>query len=203
MTLARLPELLTVYASTPDGRHCATPAGAYTNCYAMSMRFCRWLRGRDVPAAVLLLAGSRRPFPAGVGRWPLVDHTGVRHWVVQVGDVSVDWTFRQFDPAAESPRVVPVSELPADWNRVERWLCATCPPTAGDELHLDFAPPSLLAQQRRAAVATLGAGPYADPRHDNTVPMASPCRHGGDLTAQPRGGGATRCAPSPATPVAV
>ena len=62
------------FALTSAARTCATPAGAYANCLALSVRYALWLRERGEPAGLLRhRAGaaprSRRP-PAG---WPLCE----------------------------------------------------------------------------------------------------------------------------------
>ena len=166
------------FALTGAARACATPAGAYANCLALSARYAAWLRARGEPAGLLALRGSRAAFPGAAGRWPHCDLSGYAHWVTASGGWAVDWTLRQFDPAAGWPVVTPVAVLADGWDAVEVWACERCPDLVADPRHQVLAPPALHAEHRALAEATDGAGPFPDPRHDRTAPLVPMCRCG-------------------------
>jgi hypothetical protein len=162
-------------ARSGDLRACADPAGAYANCLAASARCAEWLRAREIECGLLLLTSSLEPFPHAAGRWPLCDPLECRHWTVRAGRWSIDWTARQFRPHADWPEVRPVDSLTARWRAVADWACASCPELLVHPLHRDFAPAPLERAHRDVARATRGGGPFADPRHDGTPDLISPC----------------------------
>ena len=124
---------------------------------------------------MLALRGSRRAFPSAAGRWPGCDPEGYSHWVTVTGDRCVDWTWRQFEPSAAWPLVLPVGALAAGWDEVAVWACETCPELVADRRHLALAPAGMHAEHRALAYATGGAGPFPDPRHDDTLPLVPLC----------------------------
>jgi hypothetical protein len=124
---------------------------------------------------MVALRGLHAAYPPAAGRWPLCDPEVYAHWVTVSGDWAVDWTWRQFDPAAAWPAVLPVDALAGAWLETEAWACETCPELVGDRRHLELAPPALHREHRAIARATGGAGPFPDPRHDHTAPLAAMC----------------------------
>jgi hypothetical protein len=164
------------FALTSAARTCATPEGAYANCLALSARYAAWLRDRGEPAGLLALRGSRSAFPAAAGRWPFCDPGAHAHWVTASAGWAVDWTFRQFDPGSAWPSVVPVAALADRWREVELWACEGCADLLADPRHGELTPAGLHAQHAALARATAGAGPFPDPRHDDTAPLAPLCR---------------------------
>lgn len=171
-----LAALLDEYALTEPARACERPAGAYANCLAVSALCAQWLRERGVECGLLHFAGSRAPFPDGSGRWPYFDPRQVTHWTVRVGALSVDWTARQFRPAAGWPDVEEVGSIAARWRLAMDWACTRCPQLVADPRHLELTPPLLERAHRDIARATDGRGAFPDPRHDDTAPLTSVCR---------------------------
>ena len=163
------------FALTEAALACATAEGAYANCLALSVRYARWLRGRGEPAALLRVAGSRSGFPAAAGRWPHCDPGTYAHWVTVSGDVTVDWTWRQFEPGAAWPVVAPVDTIGAGWREVSVWACEDCRELVADRRHEELAPAAMHARHRAIARATGGAGPFPDPRHDRTAALEPLC----------------------------
>jgi hypothetical protein len=139
------------------------------------VRYARWLRDRGEPAALFRLARSRSAFPAAAGRWPLCDPRGYTHWVTVSGDCAVDWTWRQFEPDAPWPVVVPVDALLAGWHEASLWACEDCPELVADRRHQELAPAAMFAEHHAIARATGGAGPFPDPRHDHTAALEPLC----------------------------
>jgi hypothetical protein len=173
-----LERLAAQFAAREDATHCASPAGAYANCLAMSARFTEWLRARGVAAGILHLTGMKAPLDAGAaGRWPACDPSTFQHWTTLVGDAAVDWTARQFDPAAPVPTVAPAAELTEGWNEAEVWACEHCDRLVDDDAHADMAPAGLDTEHAALARATAGTGPFPDPRHDTTAPLTRICAH--------------------------
>jgi hypothetical protein len=170
--------VLDEFASTDLARACATPDGAYANCLAVSVAFAVWLREHGIPCGLLRMAGSAQPFAAASGRWPFCDPAVFAHWTVSVGGASVDWSARQFDPAAAWPQVLPVAELASRWREVEPWACERCPELVADRRHVELAPVWLAERHRALASATAGRGPFADPRHDGTAVLVPMCACG-------------------------
>lgn len=168
--------LLDAFGTTPEARAGATPAGAYANCYALSVAFARWLHERNVRCQILHLVGSRKPLPDAVGRWALCDPATAQHWAVRVGRWTVDWTARQFSPQADFPCVKSRRRLEREWLLIDKWACAGCITTA-DERHLALASPALYEEHYSAATSTAGAGPFPDSRHDLTAPLLKTCAH--------------------------
>jgi hypothetical protein len=164
------------FALTGAARACATPEGAYANCLALSARYTAWLRDRGAPAGMLVLRGSRDAYPSAAGRWPDCDPEGYAHWVTISGGLCVDWTWRQFEPRADWPVVLPVGALAGAWRDVRVWACEACPDLVADSRHLALAHADLHRGHRSLARATGGAGPFPDPRHDaDAVPLSPMC----------------------------
>jgi hypothetical protein len=172
VSAATLPPL-EGFAATAAARACATPAGAYANCLALSARYAEWLRDQGVPAGLLVLRGRRRLLSASAGRWPFRDPASILHWTVAIDGWSVDWTARQFDPDEPWPRVDAIAALDDDWEEIVSWACERCPELLADPRHAELAPPDLHADHRRRARA--GASRFPDPRHDDTAPLVTPC----------------------------
>ncbi len=175
------------FALTGAARACATPEGAYANCLALSARYAAWLRDAGVPAGLLAMRGRRGAFPSAAGRWPGCDPDDYAHWVTFSGDVYVDWTWRQFEAGAAWPVVLPVDALAEGWREVGVWACEACPELVADPLHLELTPAALHAEHRALALATGGAGPFPDPRHDTTPPLAPMCSCAGSRTSTATG----------------
>ena len=173
--MRELTVLLGEFALTDPARACAEPAGAYANCLALSARCADWLRERDVACGLLRFTGSREPFPAGAGRWPLCDPSDIRHWTVRAGPWSIDWTARQFDAQAGWPALESVESVAARWQLAEDWACERCPELVADARHRDLAPVRLERAHRELARATGGRGPFDDPRHDGGAGLAALC----------------------------
>ena len=167
--------LLDEFARTEPARVCADPAGAYANCLAVSARCAEWLRARGVECGMLWLSGSREPFPDGSGRWPYCDPREFRHATVRVGQWSIDWTARQFQPRAEWPEVMHVDALPVRWRLTEQWACPRCPELVADPRHRELTPSPLERAHREVARATRGRGPFSDPRHDGAPELSALC----------------------------
>ena len=163
------------FALTGAARACATSEGAYANCLALSARYAAWLREGGVPAGLLAMRGSRAAFPSAAGRWPGCDPEGYSHWVTFSGDRCVDWTWRQFEPGAAWPVVLTVDSLADRWQELAVWACEQCPDLVADRRHLALAPAGMHAEHRALARATGGAGPFPDPRHDDTAPHVPMC----------------------------
>jgi hypothetical protein len=163
------------FALTGAARACATPSGAYANCLALSVRYARWLRERDIAAGLLALRGSRAAFPSAAGRWPVCEPDAYAHWVTLSGDWAVDWTWRQFDPTAGWPVVLPVEQVIAGWLEHRVWACERCPELVADRRHQDLAPVAMAARHLAIARDSAGAGPFPDPRHDHTAALAVMC----------------------------
>jgi hypothetical protein len=170
--------LLGEFAATDIARACARPDGAYANCLAVSATFAGWLRERGVACGLLRLSSSMWPFTAATGRWPFCDPAAVAHWTVAVHGASVDWSARQFDPAAAWPDTLPIAELAARWRTVQSWACERCPDLVADSRHREAAPDWLVAQHRSLARGTGGRGPFPDPRHDDSAPLVALCACG-------------------------
>lgn len=174
MTRPQLDRLVAEFADEAGGF--TSPDEAYANCLAVSARFAQWLRDRDVPAGLLHLRGLRGELPPGAaGRWPHCDPAAFEHWTTAVGDESVDWTGRQFDPAAAAPSVVPVARLAERWDEVQTWACEHCERLVDDPVHADLAPPPMAAEHAAIARRTGGAGPFPDPRHVDSAPLRRIC----------------------------
>ena len=175
MTDPEIDRLVAEFAGEAGGF--ATPDEAYANCLAVSARFAQWLRDRDVPAGLLHLRGLRDASVDGAaGRWPHCDPAAFEHWTTVVGDRSVDWTGRQFDPAAPAPSVVAVGRLAERWDAVETWACERCARLVDDPVHAHLAPVSMAAEHAEIARRTGGAGPFPDPRHLDSAPLRRICR---------------------------
>ena len=161
------------FALTGAARACATPEGAYANCLALSAGYDAWLREAGVPAGMSRCAGAGR-VPLGRGPLALCDPEGHAHWVVFSGDCCVDWTWRQFEPVPGGRPLRCLSTRWAErWREVTVWACESLPrvrrrPSATRRR----APIGLHAEHRAIAHATGGAGPFPDPRHDHTPPLA-------------------------------
>jgi hypothetical protein len=163
------------FERTAAARACDRPAGAYANCLALSARCGQWLRDNGVECGMLHMAGSRRAFSRGAGRWPFTDPAETQHWTVRVGDWSIDWTARQFRPRARLPEVEHVDALPLRWLLVEDWACPRCPELVADARHLELTPAGLDREHRALARASAGRGPFPDPRHDDTPALVMLC----------------------------
>ena len=166
---------VSAFALTGEALACTTPEGAYANCLALSVRYALWLRERGEPAGMVALRGSRVAFPSAAGRWPLCEPGGYSHWVTVSGDWAVDWTWRQFEPSAAWPVVLPVDTVVAAWDEHVAWACDACPELVADPLHQELAPAGMHAAHRAIARATRGAGPFPDPRHDGTAALTPLC----------------------------
>jgi hypothetical protein len=70
---------------------------------ALSVEFADFCRSRGVTAGVLGLKGNPTKYTDVHPRWNQVWRQHRRHFITTVGDVCVDWTARQFDPAASVP----------------------------------------------------------------------------------------------------
>ena len=176
--MATLPAELgwvTEFRLTEPARACERPAGAYGNCLAVSVRCAIWLRGQGIECGLLHMVGRAERFNQGSGRWPLSDPAATRHWTVRVGDWSVDWTARQFRPRAAWPQVDRVERLAASWRLVEDWACPRCPVLVTDARHMELTPAGLGRRHRALARVSDGIGPYPDPRHDDSPPLALIC----------------------------
>ena len=174
--MAPLAELLHEFADTDLAGACAEPDGAYANCLAVSATCAAWLRARDVRCGLLKMTGSRHAFAEAAGRWPYCDPAGVEHWTVAVDGESVDWSARQFDPAAAWPEIQPVGALAARWRAVEQWACERCTQLVADPRHVELAPATLAAEHRARARDSAGRGPFPDPRHvRDESPLAPLC----------------------------
>jgi hypothetical protein len=171
----RLRLLLQEFAPVEPARLCADPAGAYANCLAVSVECAEWLRARGVECGLLLLSGSRAPFPEGSGRWPLFDPLAIRHWTVRAGDWSIDWSARQFRPQADWPDVRRVDSLAAHWHLTQDWACPRCPELVAHPLHRALSPGDLERVHRELTHASGGRGPFADERHDVTPALEALC----------------------------
>jgi len=163
------------FALTSAARACATPAGAYANCLALSVRYALWLRERGEPAGLLAMRGSRAAFPSAAGRWPLCEPESYTHWVTVSGDWAVDWTWRQFDPASAWPAVLPAEVAAGAWLESAVWACDRCPELVGHPRHQDLAPLAMAGEHLAIARTTAGAGPFPDPRHDHTPALVALC----------------------------
>jgi hypothetical protein len=172
-----LPALCAAFAMTPAAATCSTPDGAYANCYAVSVRFARFLREHHVACLLLVLTGPVADMTAAAGRWPYLNPSTASHWVVQVGDVIIDWTARQFDPAAELPYLSPAATAGERWGVVEHWACESCAMLVADERHVELTATGLELAHRLVAERTGGAGPFSDRRHDQTRPLERVCAH--------------------------
>lgn len=175
--MSRLAHLLKRFSVMPDAALCSTPEGAYANCYAMSVGFAQFLRAHGQPCRLLQARGALLDVGAGAGRWPHTDPAGFEHWTVAVGNLSVDWTARQFDAGAAWPQVIPVAALQLDWVQVSEWACESCGSLCADPRHADLAPEHMHADHALAAFMSAD-GPFADPRHLDTLPLQSPCGEG-------------------------
>ena len=171
----QLAMLLEDFAPSASARACADPAGAYANCLAVSVECAEWLRGQGVECGLLLLSGSRAPFPEGSGRWPLFDPLAIRHWTVRTGDWSIDWSARQFRPQTEWPDVRRVDSLVEHWQLTEDWACPRCLELVAHPLHRALSPADLERVHRELTHATGGRGPFADLRHDVTPALVALC----------------------------
>ncbi len=159
------------FALTGAARACATPEGAYANCLALSARYTAWLRAGGVPAGMLVLRGSRVAFPSAAGRWPDCDPEDYAHWVTFSGELCVDWTWRQFEPGADWPAVLPVDALAGAWRDVRVWACEDCPELVADPRHLELAPADLHPSIARSP------GRRAAPARSRTrATTPTPCR---------------------------
>jgi hypothetical protein len=172
---AQLAVLLEGFRRTAPARVCASPPGAYANCLALSARCAEWLRERGIECGVIRLSGSRARFPEGSGRWSFCDPREIRHWTVRVGPWSIDWTARQFRPQGDWPDVRPVDSLVASWRLTEDWACPRCPELVAHPRHRELTPSGLERAHRDIARATLGRGPFSDPRHDDTPDLVVLC----------------------------
>ena len=174
MTRPELDRLVAEFAGGAGGF--ATPDDAYANCLAVSARFAQWLRDRGVAAGLLHLTGlDGGPAGGAAGRWPRCDPEGFEHWTTLVGDLSVDWTARQFDPDADAPSVVPVDRLAERWRAVETWACEDCDRLVDDGAHAELAPAAMAREHAAIAERTSGAGPFPDPRHTTSAPLRRIC----------------------------
>lgn len=95
-----------------------TPGGAFSRCKEVSAEYTAFLHSQGVEAQWVQVCGPRTPFPDADERWRSIEQPYWQHYVTRVpspaGDVYVDWTARQFDPAADHPHVTPVDV--SDWE---------------------------------------------------------------------------------------
>jgi hypothetical protein len=171
---ADLAAALESFAATPTAAACATPAGAYANCYAISIACARHLRQLGVACALLQVEGMRVAPSRAAGRWPWADHTRYQHWAVLAGGWVIDWSARQFDSDAAWPLVCPQDAYTVSWVGSQVWACELCVDVCGDERHASII--DLDAVHRSIALQSAGVGPYPDPRHDGTTPLERVCR---------------------------
>jgi hypothetical protein len=112
-----LAALLTQFATRSDARYCATADGAVNNCDVLAPRFALQARGAGMTAAVDILARAGN-VPDAHPRWQALRSIWapatvlLQHYVTRVTEpdtgraLIIDWTARQFDPAAPWPLVM-------------------------------------------------------------------------------------------------
>ncbi len=145
-------------------------------CLAVSAQFAQWLREKKIRAGLLHLSGMRNNLADGAsGRWPFTDRSTFGHWTVLVGEWSIDFTGKQFDPTVPTPLIVTVDSLKNDWDLVEVWACESCDRLVDDAIHADLAPLEMAEEHRNIAQRTQGEGPFPDPRHMTSASLCKIC----------------------------
>ena len=102
---------IAAFADRDDAVRCASALGSFSNCGVMSHRFVTFARARGHEAEILFLRGL--PYEERHRIPPVADpryrgrhvSTWTHHVVRLDGQWIVDWTARQFDPAAEHPLI--------------------------------------------------------------------------------------------------
>lgn len=114
-----LDQLVTEF-QTQVGDRWSTPQGAAGECASASRWFAKFLALSGFPCVVLRCEewiGDLGPDAAAI--WRSAHPADLHHCVVQVGNKVYDWTARQFDGAADYPRVCRTIDLSLDWRLVE------------------------------------------------------------------------------------
>jgi hypothetical protein len=167
-----LAALASHFLETHPGIRCDTPENAYTNCFAVSALFARWLRSEHaIPAGLFKCTGLRSGLRGAAGRWPHVPPETFGHWTAKIGSLSVCFTERQFDAEAPCPRIETVENLAGRWSEVAIWACEGCERLWLDDAHVLMAPAELHLTQGALARERRTPGPYPDPRHDATAEL--------------------------------
>lgn len=82
----------------------------------VSKQFQAFLMQKRVPSTRVVLVGPKTIFNRPNKRWKKVSQKNWIHTVVVVGGIVFDFTYRQFDPMAEYPRVTTLSETKQEWS---------------------------------------------------------------------------------------
>jgi hypothetical protein len=106
----------------------ATARGSFDRCRKTSFDLAGHLRSLGHDPVVVRLSEGLRDWPDADPRWlklttrsaPSRSHHWTHYAVLCDGSV-VDGAYRQFDPAAEHPRVVSLADVRAEWGSVEAW----------------------------------------------------------------------------------
>lgn len=108
------------HAQSDLAKLCETMEGAFCKCDAISERFRYYLTEKGIDAKLISLYGDayfENPHP----EWARHIYKGqsMFHYVVLVGGVYVDWSYRQFEPTAEHPTTFTIEELREQWDDIE------------------------------------------------------------------------------------
>lgn len=98
---------------------CKSPARAFDSCKRVSAALCRALTAAGFAPELMRLSEAARFWPAADPRWRAIDPFHWVHYLVRLGDVGIDLTRRQFDPAADPVTVEPWSEIERAWTSRE------------------------------------------------------------------------------------
>ncbi|GAB2732537.1 hypothetical protein GCM10027273_09040 [Nocardioides pakistanensis] len=102
------------------------PAGAFSRCKEVSAEYTEHLRMHGIDADWVQVVGPRGDFPDAQTQWRTVDQAFWQHYLTRVTASDgtpcyIDWTARQFDPAAAYPQITPVDDrYLAAWRRENR-----------------------------------------------------------------------------------
>lgn len=118
MTNGRLAALVLKFAGAAE--QYADPSEAAGNCHGASTWFAGFMADSGYrPVIVHCRELYEIDRSRVVSLWKTVNPAEVGHYVVRVGGRVFDWTARQFDPAADFPRITRMIDLSVDWRLVD------------------------------------------------------------------------------------
>lgn len=96
---------------------CSTQEGSFDKCQSVTRQFIEFADRNKFEAFGYQVAGYKGDPTVAHPKYREIDPSVWHHYLIRVGDVYIDWAFRQFDPNAQFPLLLSEQQLNDLWGK--------------------------------------------------------------------------------------
>jgi hypothetical protein len=115
---SQISDLIHQFAQSPTGKRCLDHRAVFDTCKATTKEFAEFLSQHGVASRIVQVHGAKLDYPEAHKKWKSMNPEHWIHYLVLIGDKSIDWTQRQYSPQAAVPEILDKSELPQRWEKL-------------------------------------------------------------------------------------